>query len=155
LLGNGTFYSTPAVAYDRLYVGSTDGRVYSFGASTGALRWSHRTGAYVYGSAAVWRRRVLVGSYDHFFYSFDAATGDVDWRFHADGPISGSASVIDGVVYFATLRGTTYALDARTGALVRSFPQGKYASATADADHVFVVGYSAIYAFSPRRHAAR
>ena len=29
-----TFYSTPAVAYDRVYIGSTDGKMYSFGAST-------------------------------------------------------------------------------------------------------------------------
>ena len=28
----GTFYSTPAVAYGRVYIGSTDGKVYSFGA---------------------------------------------------------------------------------------------------------------------------
>src|SRR5918992_355907 len=28
----GTFYSTPAVAYGRVYIGATDGKVYSFGA---------------------------------------------------------------------------------------------------------------------------
>ena len=32
---SGTFYSTPAVAYGRVYIGSTDGKVYSFGASSG------------------------------------------------------------------------------------------------------------------------
>ena len=35
----GTFYSTPAVAYGRVYIGSTDGKVYSFGAASGRLRW--------------------------------------------------------------------------------------------------------------------
>ena len=81
----GTFYSTPAVAYGRVYIGSTDGKVYSFGATSGELRWSHSTGGYVYSSPAVWRERVYVGSYNGTFYCFDAATGDVKWSFHANG----------------------------------------------------------------------
>ena len=88
----GTFYSTPAVAYDRVYIGSTDGKVYSIGAQSGELRWSYGTGGYVYGSPAVWRQLVLVGSYSGTFYAFDAATGAVRWSFSSDGPISGSAA---------------------------------------------------------------
>ena len=41
---SGTFYATPAAAYGRVYIGTTDGKVYSFGATTGKLRWSHPTG---------------------------------------------------------------------------------------------------------------
>ena len=47
----GTFYSTPAVAYGRVYIGATDRKVYSFGATSGKLRWSHGTGGYVYALA--------------------------------------------------------------------------------------------------------
>ena len=32
--------SSPAVAFGRVYMGNTDGRVYSFGAHTGALAWA-------------------------------------------------------------------------------------------------------------------
>ena len=71
----GNFYSTPAVAYGRVYLGATDGKVYSFGASSGKLRWSQSTGGYVYSSPAVWRDRVFAGSYSHRFFAFDAATG--------------------------------------------------------------------------------
>jgi outer membrane protein assembly factor BamB len=150
LFGSSTFYSTPAVAYDRVYIGGTDGKVYSFGATTGERRWSQSTGSYVYGSPAVWNRRVYVGSYDGSFYAFDAATGDQVWSFHANGPISGSANVIAGVVYFSTLKHRTYALAARTGKLLWSKPFGTYAGAVADHRCLFVVGYSAIYAFAPR-----
>src|SRR5204862_467545 len=73
--GLGSFYSTPALDYDRVYVGSTDGKVYSFGAETGALRWSRPTGGYVYASPAVWQQLVLVGSYSHQFFALNAATG--------------------------------------------------------------------------------
>ena len=147
----GTFYATPAVAYGRVYVGSTDGRMYSFGAASGRLRWSHRTGAYVYGSAAVFDRLVVVGSYDHHVYAFDAATGDVRWRFDAGGPISGSTTVIGGVAYAATLRGRTVALDARTGRLLWSVGRGRYAPAVTDGRRVFLVGYAAVYGFRSGR----
>ena len=83
--GRGQFYSTPAVAYGRVYIGSTDGKVYSYGAASGKLRWSQGTGGYVYGSPAVWRKTVYVGSYSGRFYALDAATGDVRWRFRANG----------------------------------------------------------------------
>jgi outer membrane protein assembly factor BamB len=154
LYGRGNFYSTPALAYGRAYIGSTDGKVYSFGATTGKLRWSHSTGGYVYASPAVWRGLVLAGSYSKRFYAFDAATGDVRWSFAANGPISGSATVIGGVVYFATLKERTYALNARTGKLLWSFPDGKYTPAVATKDRLFLVGYGQVYGMAPRTRKA-
>jgi outer membrane protein assembly factor BamB len=133
-----------------VYIGSTDGKVYSFGAHSGKLRWSRGTGGYVYGSPAIWRQRVLVGSYSGRFYALDAATGDVKWEFKAGGPISGSATVIDGIVYFATLKGRTYGLDAATGKQVWSFPDGRYTPVVADRNRLYVVGYAKVYAFEPK-----
>lgn len=145
LINSGTFYSTPAVAYDRVYIGSTDGKMYSFGATSGDLRWSTSTGGYVYSSPAVWHERVYAGSYSDDFYCFDAATGAVLWSFHANGPISGSPTILDGIVYFSTLAGETYGLDATTGAQLWSFADGKYSPVVADAKHVYLVGYTRIY----------
>ena len=138
-------------ALKRVYIGGTDGRVYSFGASSGKLRWSYDTGGYVYASPALWRERVLIGSYSGSFYALDAATGDVKWRFQANGPISGSATVLRGLVYFATLKQQqTYALDAATGRLVWSFPDGKYSPVVADRQRLYLVGYTRIYGLLPR-----
>ena len=39
--GSGNFYSTPAVAFGRVYMGNTDGRVYSFAAQHRAARVGH------------------------------------------------------------------------------------------------------------------
>ena len=147
----GEFYSTPAAAYGRVYVGGTDGKVYSFGAATGKLRWSQSTGGYVYSSPAVWRRRVYAGSYSGRFFCLDAATGDVKWKFKANGPISGSPTVIAGRVYFSTLKRRTYALDARTGAVVWTFPDGKYSPVVADAERMYLVGYTRIYGLDEKR----
>lgn len=148
--GRGTFYSTPAVAYGRVYIGSTDGKLYSFGATSGKLRWSHSTGGYVYASPAVWEQRVYVGSYSGRFFAFDAATGEELWSFRANGPISGSPTVLGGVVWFATLRERTYALDARTGKLLWEFPDGKYNPVVADAERLYLVGYTRLYGMLER-----
>jgi outer membrane protein assembly factor BamB len=148
--GRGQFYSTPAVAYGRVYIGSTDGKVYSYGAASGKLRWSKGTGGYVYASPAVWRQTVYTGSYSGRFYALDAATGDVRWRFRARGHISGSATVLDGVVYFSTFDELTYALAARTGKLLWTYRDGKYGGVVADRDRVYLVGHARVYGMVER-----
>src|SRR6266516_3910562 len=147
---SGTFYSTPAVAYDRVYIGATDGKMYSYGATSGKLRWSHGTGGYVYASPAVWNRRVFSGSYNGDFYCFDAATGDVFWKFKSNGPISGSAVVINGIVYFATLKGWSYGLDAKTGKPRWVFRRGRYASVVTDRRRLYLAAYSRVFALAPK-----
>ena len=157
LFGSSDFYSTPAVAYDRVYIGSTDGKVYAFGAATGDRLWSHSTGGYVYSSPAVWKERVFIGSYSGTFYALDTGTGEPDWTFHAGGPISGSPVVVGDVVYFSTLsdahlkNGRTYALSARTGKELWSFPDGKYTPVVAVKGRLFLVGYGIVYGMVPKQ----
>ena len=92
---SGEFYSTPAVSNGRVYLGNTDGFVYSFTARDGQLAWRHATGAYVYSSAAVGpgpngTPTVFIGGYDRTFYAFDARSGNVLWTYSAPGRISGA-----------------------------------------------------------------
>jgi outer membrane protein assembly factor BamB len=148
--GRGNFYSTPTAAYGRVYIGSTDGKIYSFGATSGSVRWSHSTGGYVYSSPAVWKQRVYVGSYSGTFTCLDAATGDVKWTFKANGKISGSPTILNGVVYFATLKQRSYGLDARTGKQVWTWNDGKYSPVVADDKRVYLVGYARIYGLVER-----
>ena len=116
----GNFYSTPAVAYGRVYIGNTDGRIYSFSAAGGKLAWSKSTGGYVYASPAVaqvpgGRPLVYAGSYSGRFYALDARSGAVRWSRGGNGRISGGASVIGDIVYYADLGSKrTIGLGART-----------------------------------------
>ena len=148
--GAGNFYAGPAVAYGRVYIGNTDGKVYAFGAESGDLIWSRSTGSYVYSSAAVSERSVFVGSYDHKFYALDAATGEVRWTFDAGGAISGAPTVMQGLVYFSTLKGKTFALDTESGKAVWDLDDGEYTPLVADEEHAYVVGRSKIYAYTSR-----
>ena len=133
-----------------MYIGSTDGKVYSYGASTGRLIWSHSTGGYVYSSPAAWNGLVFAGSYSKRFYAFDGATGDVRWTFAANGQISGSPTVIGNVVYFATLKGRTYALRARSGKLLWTFADGEYSPVVAEKSRLFLIGAYLVYGMVPR-----
>ena len=63
--GSGTFYSTPAAAYDRVYIGSTDSKVYSLCGAPGKLRWSHGDRRLRLRLPRLsGNKRVYVGSYD-------------------------------------------------------------------------------------------
>ncbi len=158
--GSGQFYTTPAVAYGRVYMGNTDGRMYSFGARNGALAWATTTGGYVYSSAAVADPKhlgptVYAGSYDGYFYAFNAQSGRVRWRHWAGGKISGSATVIGNNVYYSDLAThTSTGLNATTGSRVLSFNDGAFTPVVADEQAIFLIGHGSIYEMLPTHRNA-
>jgi outer membrane protein assembly factor BamB len=155
LLGSGTFYSTAAVLYGRVFLGNTDGRVYAYDASTGRLDWAVQTGAYVYASPAITNApglgpTIYLGSYDGTFYALNARSGRVSWKFNAHGRISGSATIIGRTVYFADLgQHRTYGLGISTGRVVFAFPTGAFDPAISDGQNIYLTGYTGLYALTP------
>jgi outer membrane protein assembly factor BamB len=156
-LRGGTFYCTAALAFGRVYIGSTDGREYSFSARTGRLAWAKQTGAYVYSSAAVQDTAglgptVYFGSYDGTFYALDARSGAVRWTYRSGGKISGSPTIIGRTVYFSDLgKHTTYGLSTRSGHLVFRKPFGAFDPVISDGTRLFVMGGRSISAYVPRK----
>jgi outer membrane protein assembly factor BamB len=156
LLGSGTFYSTPAVVYGRVFLGNTDGRIYAYDASTGRLDWAVQTGDYVYASPAVANApglgpTVYLGSYDGTFYALNARTGHIAWKFDAGGAISGSATIVGRTVYFADLRQyRTYGLDISTGSVRFEMGVGAFDPVISDGQNIFLTGYTSLYALAPR-----
>src|SRR5262245_42007474 len=73
----GRVYASPAVAGDAVFVGSTDGSVYSLDRETGTLKWKLATKARVVSSPAVQDGTVYFESYDSHLYAVDAASGQV------------------------------------------------------------------------------
>ena len=160
---SGQFYSTPAVAYGRVYLGNTDNLVYSFVARNGELAWRHQTGSYVYAAPAVASvprlgPTVFIGSYDGNFYALDARTGGVHWAHSSGGKISGAPTIVGKVVYYSNLgRQNTVGLDVRSGKRVWSFPHGAFNPVISDGKRVYLTTYSTLYGLVPRsgRHARR
>jgi outer membrane protein assembly factor BamB len=155
--GGGTFYSTAAVVFGRVYVGSTDGRVYAFDAATGKLAWAHQTGSYVYSSPAVTDTpglgpTVFIGSYDGTMYALSAYSGAVRWKYHVGGRISGSPTILGQVLYFADLGlHKTYALNLRTGAVIYTRHSGSFDPAISDGTRIFLSGITGLYGLVPTR----
>jgi outer membrane protein assembly factor BamB len=156
---SGNFYSTPAVAYGRVYLGNTDSFVYSFVASSGRLAWRHATGSYVYAAPAVSTAprigpAVFIGSYDGNFYALDAKSGGVKWTYHVGGRISGAPSVIGDIVYFSSLGNhDTTGLDVRTGHKVWHFKHGAFNPMVADGKRFYLTTNSTVFGLAP--HASK
>lgn len=151
----GPVYSTPAVAFGRVYLGGIDGRVYSFDADTGELAWSHSTGDWVYPAPAVadtdrTEPTVYIGSADQNFYALDAKTGEVRWEKDLGGIVLGAASVIGDVVYVSGIGPNigSYGFDVKTGKQVFESPLGEYNPVISDGRRLYLTGTSKIEAYA-------
>jgi len=164
----GPVYSTPAVAFGRVYLGSIDGRVYSFDAESGNVAWSHSTGDWAYPGPAVAETphsepTVYIGSKDQNFYALDAQTGEVRWQKDVGGIVLGAASVLGEVVYVGVIgpKTGTLGFNVRTGKQVFENDLGQYNPLISDGNRMYLTGSSGIRAFEHetpaerRREAAR
>jgi len=156
LLGSGTFYSTAAVFYGRVYLGNTDGRIYAYDARTGHLDWAVQTGSYVYASPAVTNApglgpTIYLGSYTGTFYALNARSGHVSWTFNAGGRISGSATIVGRVVYFADLGDhRTFGLGISTGRKLFQMETGAFDPVVSDGKNIYLTGYTGLFGLAPR-----
>lgn len=154
-LGGGQFYATPSVAFGRVYLGNTNGSMYSFSTADGKLAWRRGTGNYIYSSAAVASvpgvgPTVYVGSYDGTLYALNARTGDVRWTHRAEGRISGGVQMIGDLVFYSTLNGHTTALGASTGRRVWTIAKGKFNPVISDGRYLFLNAETSLFAFDLR-----
>jgi outer membrane protein assembly factor BamB len=158
----GPVYSTPALAFGRVYIGSIDGRVYSFDADTGDLLWSHSTGDWVYPGPAVAdtprsEPTVYIGSKDQNFYALDAESGEVRWQKDVGGIVLGAATVLGEVVYVGVIGPNigTLGFDVRTGKQVFESELGEYNPVISDGARMYLTGASNVRAFEHETEAER
>ncbi len=149
------FYSTPAVAFGRVYAGNNDGRVYSFDTGDGELAWSYSTGGYAYSGPTVANTRhspptVFIGSFDGNVYALDAKDGSLRWSRSAGGQVIGSLSAVGDIVYAAEFTNkTTSGFMMRSGRRVFRYPYGTYTPVISDGRRIYLTGYSSITALQP------
>jgi len=106
------YYSTPAVAGGRIWVGGEDNRLHCVDARTGAGIWTFQTGDGVWSSPCVVDGKVVFGSRDANLYCLDAASGRELWRVRLDGRIISSPCIVDGRIWIGTATGYFYCLAA-------------------------------------------
>ena len=81
----GQVLSSPAIAGDSLYFGSSDHCLYALDLATGAQKWKFKTEGRITSSPAVSAGIVYFGSYDGNFYAVDVHSGKLKWKFRTKG----------------------------------------------------------------------
>ncbi len=118
---SGLISSAPAVAGNRVYVGSSGGSLYSFNARTGSLEWACDLDAPVDGSPIVANGVVYVGTRSGDLFAVDALNGDELVSMHVGSSyILTSAAVSDGALYVSAYDNNTVAYALAAG--VNSVP---------------------------------
>jgi eukaryotic-like serine/threonine-protein kinase len=137
----GRVLSSPVVQGGRVYVGSSDGKLYAIDRASGTERWQFASKGPIASSPAVHAGLVYFSSLDGKVYAVEAETGKERWSFATGGErrftapgIHGaiprtermpdpfdvflsSPTVAGGIVYIGSGDQHVYALDAATGAL--------------------------------------
>lgn len=155
---SGQFYSTPAVAFGRVYAGNNDDRVYSFDLHDGTLAWSYSTGGYAYSGPTVATTRhspptVYIGSFDGNVYALDAKDGSLRWSRSAGGQVVGSLSAVGEIVYVAEFtHDTTSGFKMRSGRRVFHYGRGTYTPVISDGRRLYLTGYSSVTALEPYKY---
>jgi len=112
----GSVRSSPAVADNKLFIGSHDHKIYALDALSGQLIWEYPVGAsgIVESSPVVADGMVILGAYDGILRALDKDNGGYIWG-KSLGDIFSSPVIADGLVFVGTLSGKMYALYANTG----------------------------------------
>ncbi|MCK4482771.1 PQQ-binding-like beta-propeller repeat protein, partial [Candidatus Bathyarchaeota archaeon] len=114
--------SSPTVAYDMVFIGNNDSRVYALNQYTGIHVWNYTTSVSVLSSPAVVDGKVYVGS--DGVYCLNAFTGEYIWSYSTGDWVVSSPTIADGKVYVGSLDNKVYCLDASTGANIWNYTTG-------------------------------
>lgn len=124
--------SSPLVEGGAVYVADWDGRVWSFHAGTGKLRWVTQVGGAVKGGPTLASGHIYVGDYSGHLSALDARTGKVIWQASSQQRLGGLGTFYStpaaayGRVYLGSTDGKVYSYGATSGKLRWSHGTGGY-----------------------------
>ncbi len=140
--------SSPVIGLGKIYIGSTNGRVFALSLGDGRKVWEFLSNDDIEASPLLLGDSIFIGNLSGELFSLDAETGEEQWRFKAQNSIYGSANwspAPDGSgddIYVGSYDNRVYSLDAATGELNWSYETDNYingAPAT-DGRHVIFGG---------------
>lgn len=114
--------SSPVVGFGRVFIGSTDGKLYALDAATGDSVWAFDSGDDIEAPPMLFDSTVYIGNLSGDFFALNARSGERQWSFTTDGEIYGSANHaaapngIDEWIVVGSYDFKTYCFDAKTGA---------------------------------------
>lgn len=109
------------IAQGKLFIGCSDGKVYSFDAVTGDKIAEFKTGDKIWGTPTVDGDTLYIGSFDKKLYALSTDTLKLKWEYAAEGSIISTPLVNEGIVYFGSFDRNLYAVGAADGSLKWKF----------------------------------
>ncbi len=137
--------SSPVIGFGRVYIGSSDGKLYSINLTDGSKVWEFDTGDDIEASPLLLDAAIYVGNLSGEFFSLDAHTGQVRWRYKCTNSIYGSANWVRSpkdhrpLILVGSYDNRVYCLDAETGKLNWSYETDNYINGTPATDGVHAV----------------
>jgi cobaltochelatase CobN len=124
-------FSSPAVAYGNVYIGSDEKKMHCFNASNGDEVWNKSVNGIIRSSPAVADGTVYFGNNtgDGTVYALNATDGTLRWSYDTGDYVMSSPSVSDGILFIgANNSSTNYTINRTTalGALVKAAGYGSF-----------------------------
>lgn len=124
----GSIESTPAVTNGAIYVGSSNGMLYSLKAADGSQNWNFTDSNPITASPAVGSNGVVYfADTSGMVYALSAAKGAIDWEYSTGVSITSSLAINNGYLYVVDTTGLVYAFEPAFGV---SFIEGGLSSGT-------------------------
>jgi outer membrane protein assembly factor BamB len=115
--GGGGIFSSPAIADNRVFIGTLDGYFYCLNATSGQIMWSYTAGGSILSSPSVAYGKVFFGTSvpNPKVYALNEFSGGYLWDFPTSFPIHSSPAVADGRVFVGTDGAVLYCLNEMNG----------------------------------------
>ena len=119
----GIIVSSPAVVDGKVYIGSTDGKLYCLDSDTGTKIWEYNTQDYIDSSPVVTDHRVYISSMNGKVHCLNGDTGALIWdtqlSWNSVWGVNPSSPVVDyGLVFITSENGYLFILDADDGHII-------------------------------------
>ncbi len=121
-----SFVGGMVIDNNKLFIGNSDGWVYSLNAATGELLNEFQTGDKIWGTPALDGNTLYIGAFDKKLYALNADDLTLKWTYATEGSIIATPLVADGVVYIGSFDRNLYAINASDGSLKWKFVGGNW-----------------------------
>jgi outer membrane protein assembly factor BamB len=128
--------SSPVIGFGRVYIGSTDGKVYAINLKDGSKIWEFDTGDDIEAPPLLVDTFIYIGNLSGVFFALDAHTGKVYWKFETEGSIYGSANWVrkpgsqEKLIFVGSHDNKMYCLDSASGKLRWEYETSHYINGT-------------------------
>lgn len=156
------FRTAPVISEGRIFIGATDGKLYTLDAATGKGNWLFDTQTNISGSPVIYEGVVYFGASDGRIFAVDTRTGvEVpNWKggVQCSDEVTGAPAIANGMLYALTADQVLHAIALSTGKErvgVRLGGTVDNQSPVIDGDYVFVSSSNTLFCFVARNLAQR